>query len=34
MNADGSNQHRLFDPAVPGLDLQYNGVEERMLSWR
>jgi dipeptidyl aminopeptidase/acylaminoacyl peptidase len=34
MNADGSNQHRLFDPAVPGLDLEYYGTDERMVSWR
>ncbi|MBN1991073.1 MAG: PD40 domain-containing protein [Anaerolineae bacterium] len=34
MNADGSNQHPLFDAAVQAqLGLQYNGVEERMLSW-
>jgi dipeptidyl aminopeptidase/acylaminoacyl peptidase len=35
MNADGTNQH----PLLPGeaqaqLHLQYNGMEERMLSWR
>jgi dipeptidyl aminopeptidase/acylaminoacyl peptidase len=35
MNADGTNQH----PLLPGeaqaqLNLQYNGMEERMLSWR
>jgi hypothetical protein len=34
MNADGSNQHPLFDPAAAGLALQYEGVDERMLSWR
>ena len=34
MNADGSNQHRLFDPAVPGLGLEYHGTDERMVSWR
>jgi len=38
MNADGSNQHPLFDAAVETqlateLGLQYNGVDERMLSW-
>ena len=38
MNADGSDQHSLFDAAVQTqlateLGLQYNGVDERMLSW-
>jgi Tol biopolymer transport system component len=38
MNADGSNQHPLFDTAVQTqlateLGLQYNGVDERMLNW-
>ncbi len=37
MNADGSNQRPLFDTAVQNqiaaLGLQYNGVDERMLSW-
>jgi uncharacterized protein YraI len=34
MNADGSNQHPLFDPAAQAqLGLQYNGVDEHMLSW-
>jgi uncharacterized protein YraI len=38
MNADGSNQRPLFDVAIQTqlateLGLQYNGVDERMLSW-
>jgi Tol biopolymer transport system component len=38
MDADGSNQHPLFDAAVETqlateLGLQYNGVDERMLNW-
>jgi dipeptidyl aminopeptidase/acylaminoacyl peptidase len=34
MNADGSNQHPLFAPGVlAGIDLQYHGVDERVLSW-
>jgi uncharacterized protein YraI len=35
MNADGSNQHPLLTAAaLQGLSLQYNGVDERMISWR
>jgi TolB protein len=35
MNADGSNQRPLFPPELlAGLTLQYNGMDERMLSWR
>jgi dipeptidyl aminopeptidase/acylaminoacyl peptidase len=35
MNADGSNQRPLFPPgALAGLTLQFNGVDERMLTWR
>ena len=35
MNADGSNQHPLLPSVVQaGLGLQYNGVDERVLSWR
>lgn len=35
MNADGSNQHPLFPPEVQEqLNLQYYGMDERMLSWR
>jgi hypothetical protein len=35
MNADGSNQHPLFSPeTLAGLPLQYNGMDEHMLSWR
>jgi TolB protein len=34
MNADGSNQHPMFAPGtLKGIDFQYNGVDERMLSW-
>jgi hypothetical protein len=34
MNADGSNQHPMFAPGtLKGINLQYNGVDERMLSW-
>jgi dipeptidyl aminopeptidase/acylaminoacyl peptidase len=34
MNADGSNQHALLSGDVlAGLNLQYNGMDERMLSW-
>lgn len=35
MNADGANQRPMFpNGALAGLDLTYNGVDERMLSWR
>ena len=35
MNADGSNQQPLFSPdTLNGVTLQYNGVNEQMLSWR
>jgi Tol biopolymer transport system component len=35
MNADGSNQRPMFpNGALDGLTLNYNGVDERMLSWR
>jgi Tol biopolymer transport system component len=35
MQADGSNQRPLFPPGtLGGIPLQYNGVDERMLSWR
>ena len=35
MNADGSNQRPLLPPDVlAGLSLQYNSVDERVLSWR
>ena len=35
MNADGSNQRPLFPAEIlAGISLQYNGVDERMLSWR
>jgi uncharacterized protein YgiM (DUF1202 family) len=35
MNADGTNQHPLLTAAaLSGLDVQYNGVDERVLSWR
>jgi uncharacterized protein YraI len=37
MNADGSNQHALLTAAAlnsAGISLQYNGVDERMISWR
>jgi hypothetical protein len=35
MNADGSTQRPLFPAgALNGLKLQYNGVDERVLSWR
>ena len=35
MNADGSGQHPLL-PASTGssLDIQYQGVDERVISWR
>jgi hypothetical protein len=34
MNADGSNQHPMFAPGtLKGINFQYNGVDERMLSW-
>jgi dipeptidyl aminopeptidase/acylaminoacyl peptidase len=34
MNADGSNQHPMFAPdTLKGINFQYNGVDERMLSW-
>jgi dipeptidyl aminopeptidase/acylaminoacyl peptidase len=35
MNADGSGQRPLFPAGtLNGITLQYNGVDERMLSWR
>lgn len=35
MQADGSNQRPLFSiGTLAGIPLQYNGVDERMLSWR
>jgi uncharacterized protein YraI len=35
MNADGSNQQPLIAPdRLVGITLQYNGVNEQMLSWR
>jgi sugar lactone lactonase YvrE len=35
MNADGTNPHPLLPSDVQaGLKLQYNGMEERMVSWR
>ena len=35
MNADGSNQHPLTSSsALNGLNIQYNGVDERVISWR
>jgi dipeptidyl aminopeptidase/acylaminoacyl peptidase len=35
MNADGSNQQPLFPAGtLDGIPLQYNGMDERMLSWR
>jgi hypothetical protein len=35
MNTDGSNQQPMFPPEVlAGITLQYNGVDERVLSWR
>jgi Tol biopolymer transport system component len=34
MNADGSNQHPLLPGEVQAqLNLQYNGMEEQVLSW-
>lgn len=35
MNADGANQRPMFsNGALAGIDLQYDGVDERMLSWQ
>ena len=35
MNRDGSNQRLLVPPEVlAGISLQYNGMDERVLSWR
>jgi Tol biopolymer transport system component len=35
MNADGTNQHPLLSSEVQAqLNLQYDGMEERMLSWQ
>jgi len=35
MNADGSNQRPMFpNGALDGIELQFNGVDERMLSWQ
>jgi TolB protein len=34
MNADGSNQHPLFAAGtLAGIDLQYHGMDERVISW-
>jgi hypothetical protein len=35
MNVDGSNQHPMFLPGtLANIPLQYNGVDEQVLSWR
>jgi hypothetical protein len=37
MNADGTNPHPLLTADVlaqNGIELQYSGVDEKMLSWR
>jgi len=35
MNADGSDQHPMFtNGALDNISLQYDGVDERMVSWR
>ena len=35
MNADGTNQRPLFSPDIlTGITFEYNGMNERMLSWR
>ena len=35
MNADGSNQRPFLTPNLPpGQEIQYNGVDERVMSWR
>jgi Tol biopolymer transport system component len=35
MNADGSNQHPLLAAAaLGGLQIKYDGVDERVISWR
>ena len=35
MNADGSNQHPILTAAaLGGLKIQYDGVDERVISWR
>jgi Tol biopolymer transport system component len=35
MDADGSHQHPLLPEGVPGQPtLQYNGMEERVLTWK
>jgi Tol biopolymer transport system component len=35
MNADGSNQRSLLPAGtLDGIALQYNGMDERVLSWR
>ena len=35
MNADGSNQHPLLaSDALAGLRIQYDGMDERVISWR
>ena len=35
MNADGTNQRPMFpNGALDGIELQFNGVDERMLSWQ
>ena len=35
MNANGSNQHVLVSAAkLKGLKIQYDGADERVISWR
>ena len=35
MNADGSNQHVLLPAsALGGQAIQYDGIDERVISWR
>ncbi len=33
MDADGSNQRRILENATDSLNIQYNGVNERVISW-
>ena len=33
MNADGSNQHPLFQTALAGIRIQYENVDERVVDW-
>jgi TolB protein len=33
MNADGTNQRKILQGVTERLNIQYNGVKERVISW-